>query len=146
MTPTGTVDVLHVEDLEADAELTRRVLGKMDELSDIRWVADGQEALDYLFARGPYAGRNMHHTPKLILLDLGLPKVRGTAVLEALRQHPVTASIPVVVMTSSEDPNDAKAAYERGANSVVIKPMDYAEFSSLVDCLGRYWLRINEYV
>ena len=133
--------ILLVEDDPDDETLTLRALGSIK--NDIVVVRDGVEALDYLFGTGPYAGRDTRVTPRLVLLDLKLPKVDGLEVLRRLRADPRTMLVPVVVLTSSDRQKDVVESYQLGANSYVRKPVDFAEFSEAVRQLGLYWLLIN---
>ena len=135
--------ILLVEDNPDDALLTIRALKKSNLLNEIIHVKDGQEALDYLFAKGKYAGRDTSVEPAMILLDLKLPKVGGLEVLEQLRKDEKTRPIPVIILTSSTEDKDLKTAYDLGANSFVQKPVDFAEFANSVKSIGLYWLVIN---
>jgi len=137
------VDILLVEDNPNDAELTLRALKKHNLTNKLEWVKDGAEALDFLFMRGNYATRN-NHTPKLVLLDLRLPKLDGLEVLKAIRANPQTDMIPVVVMTSSTEEQDIVSSYKLGANSFVSKPVVFGEFLKVVADLGLYWTLINK--
>jgi CheY-like chemotaxis protein len=137
------VDVLLAEDSEADAEL---VLHSLPEAAAVRvhHVHDGEEALDFLFGRGPYADRAAAPPPKLVLLDLKLPKVNGLEVLRELRRYPRTGTLPVVLLTSSNEARDVAEAYRLGANSYVQKPVEFLQFRETVRRLGQYWLSVNE--
>ena len=137
------VDILLVEDNPNDAELTLRALKKHNLTNNLEWVKDGAEALDFLFMRGNYATRN-NHTPKLVLLDLRLPKLDGLEVLKAIRANPQSDMIPVVVMTSSTEERDIVSSYKLGANSYVSKPVEFNEFLKVVADLGLYWTLINK--
>ena len=137
------VDILLVEDNPNDAELTLRALKKHNLTNNLEWVKDGAEALDFLFLRGNYATRT-NHTPKLVLLDLRLPKLDGLEVLKAIRTNPQTDTIPVVVMTSSTEERDIVSSYKLGANSYVSKPVEFNEFLKVVADLGLYWTLINK--
>ena len=137
------VDILLVEDNPNDAELTLRALKKHNLTNNLEWVKDGAEALDFLFMRGNYATRT-NHTPKLVLLDLRLPKLDGLEVLKAIRTNPQTDMIPVVVMTSSTEERDIVSSYKLGANSYVSKPVEFNEFLKVVADLGLYWTLINK--
>ena len=137
------VDILLVEDNPDDAELTLRALKKHNLTNNLEWVKDGAEALDFLFMRGNYAKRT-NHTPKLLLLDLRLPKLDGLEVLKAIRADPKTEMIPVVIMTSSTEERDVISSYKLGANSFVSKPVDFNEFMKVVADLGFYWTLINK--
>ena len=144
MTDTEAVDILLVEDNPQDAELTTRALKKNNLANRLITVEDGAEALDFIFCRGKYATRNNAHSPKVVLLDLKLPKVSGLEVLRALKQDERTRSIPVVVVTSSREDPDIKTAYSLGANSYVVKPVDFDAFAESVSSLGLYWLLVNQ--
>jgi two-component system response regulator len=144
MTDTEAVDILLVEDNPQDAELTTRALKKNNLANRLITVEDGAEALDFIFCRGKYATRNNSQSPKVVLLDLKLPKVSGLEVLRALKQDERTRSIPVVVVTSSREDPDIKTAYSLGANSYVVKPVDFDAFAESVSSLGLYWLLVNQ--
>ena len=144
MTDTEAVDILLVEDNPQDAELTTRALKKNNLANRLFTVEDGAEALDFVFCRGKYATREAGHSPKVVLLDLKLPKVSGLEVLRALKQDERTRAIPVVVVTSSREDPDIKTAYSLGANSYVVKPVDFDAFAEAVSSLGLYWLLVNQ--
>jgi len=144
MTDTEAVDILLVEDNPQDAELTIRALKKHNLANRLIIVEDGAEALDFIFGRGKYAGRDTGHPPKVVLLDLKLPKVSGLEVLRALKQDERTRPIPVVIVTSSREDPDIKTAYALGANSYVVKPVDFDAFAEAVCNLGLYWLLVNQ--
>jgi len=138
------VDVLLVEDNQQDAELTIRSLKKHKLANNVSVVEDGAEALDFIFCQGKYGERDIKHPPKVIFLDLKLPLVNGLEVLRAIKQDTRTKSVPVVVVTSSREDPDVKAAYELGANSYVVKPVDFESFTEAIGSLGLYWLLINQ--
>jgi two-component system response regulator len=144
MTDTDAVDILLVEDNPQDAELTIRALKKHNLANRLFTVEDGAEALDFIFCRGKYATRDNGHSPKVILLDLKLPKVSGLDILRALKQDEKTRAIPVVIVTSSREDPDIKTAYALGANSYVVKPVDFDAFAEAVSSLGLYWLLVNQ--
>jgi two-component system response regulator len=144
MTDTDAVDILLVEDNPQDAELTIRALKKHNLANRLITVEDGAQALDFIFCRGKYATRELSHSPKVVLLDLKLPKVSGLEVLRALKQDERTRTIPVVVVTSSREDPDIKTAYSLGANSYVVKPVDFDAFAESVSSLGLYWLLVNQ--
>lgn len=144
MEHTEAVDILLVEDNPHDAELTIRALKKHNLANHLFTVEDGAEALDFIFCRGKYATRELSHSPKVVLLDLKLPKVSGLEVLRALKQDEKTRLIPVVVVTSSREDPDIKTAYALGANSYVVKPVDFDAFAESVSSLGLYWLLVNQ--
>jgi CheY-like chemotaxis protein len=138
------VDVLLVEDNPRDAEMTLRTLRKRNLANSVFHVQDGQEALDWLFGEGAYAGREPNRPPHVVLLDLKLPKVDGLAVLRAIRGDARTQLLPVVVMTSSQEDNDVVESYKLGVNSYIVKPVDFDSFSAAVAELGHYWLLLNQ--
>ncbi len=136
------VEILLVEDNPTDAELCIRALRKHNLANHLEWVKDGAEALDFLFLRGAYAER-ANHAPKVMLLDLRLPKVDGLEVLRVVKSDERTRYIPVVVMSSSREDRDVVESYKLGANSYVGKPVAFEEFVKVVSELGLYWLLIN---
>ena len=138
------IEVLLVEDNPRDAELTLRALRKRNLANHVVHVKDGQEALDWLFATGQYEGRDITQRPKVMLLDLKLPKVDGLEVLRAVRADERTKLLPVVVLTSSREESDLIAGYQLGVNSYIVKPVDFENFSSAVAETGHYWLVVNE--
>jgi CheY-like chemotaxis protein len=138
------VEVLLVEDNPRDAEMALRTLRKRNLANNIVHVRDGQEALDWLFGLGAHVGRNPSSHPKVVLLDLKLPKVDGMEVLRAVRGDERTRFIPVVALTSSHEERDVIESYKLGVNSYVVKPMDFDGFSTAVADLGRYWLLVNQ--
>ena len=144
MDSVRVMDILLVEDNPSDAELTIRALKKQNLANRIAHVEDGAQALDFIFCRGRYSTRDITDAPKVILLDLKLPKVSGLEVLRSLKQEEPSRSIPVVVVTSSREDPDIKAAYALGANSYVVKPVDFDAFSDAVCKLGLYWLLVNQ--
>lgn len=137
------VEILLVEDDPHDAELTLRALTKRNMGNRIHHVKDGVQALDFLFAKGQYASRDVNAKPKVVLLDLKLPKVSGTEVLRRMRTDDRTKAIPVVVLTSSQEGSDLRECYALGVNSYVVKPVEFDEFSKAVAELGFYWLLVN---
>jgi two-component system response regulator len=143
MTVEG-IEVLLVEDNPRDAELTLRALKKRNLANNVVHVKDGQEALDWLFATGQYAGRDVDDWPKVMLLDLKLPKIDGLDVLRAVRADERTKFLPVVVLTSSREESDLIAGYQLGVNSYIVKPVDFENFSAAVAETGHYWLVVNE--
>ena len=136
--------ILLIEDNPSDIELTRRALEKGRVANELVIVQDGQEALDYLFAKGPHAGRDMSDLPGVALLDLKLPKVSGLEVLQAVRSHPCTRRLPVVILTSSNEEQDIGASYDLHANSYIRKPVDFKQFADAIQQIGLYWLILNE--
>ena len=137
------VEILLVEDSSADAEMTLRTLKRRGIANDIKWVRDGAEALEYLHCEGRYAERTSGH-PKLVLLDLKMPRMNGLQVLEKMKQDARTKAIPVVMMTSSREQGDLLASYALGVNSYVVKPVDFAAFTETVAKVGMYWMIANE--
>jgi CheY-like chemotaxis protein len=140
----GQIDILLVEDDSDDLELTMHSLidGRIG--SRIQVARDGEEALDFLFCRGPHRQRDRSRRPKLILLDLKLPKVGGLEVLEQIKSDPRTSAVPVVVLTSSKQEPDMARSYRSGVNSYVQKPVDFDEFRATIQQLGVYWLVLNQ--
>lgn len=138
------VEILLVEDNPHDAELTLRALRKRHLANHLIHVVDGQEALDFLFGAGAYAGRNVNQLPRVVLLDLKLPKLSGIEVLRQVRLDTRTRLVPVVMLTSSHEDRDVIEAYRLGANSYIVKPVDFENFSEAVSNLGLYWLLLNE--
>jgi two-component system response regulator len=136
--------ILLVEDNPDDVELTLRAFKKNNIANDVVVTRDGVEALDYLFGNGVYADRDANDTPRIILLDLKLPKVDGLQVLERLRTDERTKLTPVVILTSSKEEQDLISGYKLGANSYVRKPVDFHQFVEAVRQIGLYWLLINE--
>ena len=139
-----TNSVLLVEDNPQDEALTLRSLRKINLANTIDVVRDGQQAIDYLFRQGDFAGRAGPDLPTLMLLDISLPRMNGLRVLEILRADPRTSLLPIVILTSSDEDRDRLKSYENGANSFVRKPLDFAEFAETVARLGIYWLATNE--
>ena len=138
------VEILLVEDNPSDVELTMRALRKNHVSNKIHVVNDGAAALDFIFAEGEYSGRRVGDLPKVILLDLKLPKIDGLEVLRRVKSDPRTKTTPVVVLTSSREENDIVESYELGVNSYIVKPVDFESFAKSVRDLGFYWLLLNE--
>jgi len=138
------IDILLIEDNANDAELAIRALKKNNVARYITHLHDGEEALDFLFGLGQYAGRDTGQKPTLILLDLKMPKVSGLEVLEQIKSNVLTKKIPVVVLTSSKEHPDVEKSYALGANSYIVKPVDFESFSKVVNDLGIYWLLISQ--
>ena len=139
-----TLEILLVEDNPHDAELTIRALRKSNLANRVNHVKDGEEALDYLFGTGGNSVRDVHDNPKLVLLDLKLPKVDGIEVLRCIKTDERTKCIPVVVLTSSNEDRDLNECYGLGANSYIVKPVEFKDFLRAVSELSLYWLLINE--
>ncbi|HXK61693.1 MAG TPA: response regulator [Acidobacteriota bacterium] len=140
---TNQIEILLVEDNPNDIELTQRALKKQNLANRLVIVQDGAEALDLLFARGRYEGRKIEDTPRVVLLDLKLPKVDGIEVLKALRGDDRTKKIPIVVLTSSSDERDVVETYKLGVNSYIVKPVNFEKFAEVIRELGYYWLLLN---
>lgn len=136
------VEILLVEDNPSDGELTIRALKKNNLANSIEWVKDGEEALDFIFCRNKFAERKTN--PKVILLDLKLPKVDGLTVLAEVKKNESTKEIPVVVLTSSKEEKDIIDSYKLGVNSYIVKPVDFDKFVKSVADIGLYWLLLNQ--
>lgn len=137
------VEVLLVEDSAADAEMTLRTLKRRGIANAVEWVKDGAEALDWLHCRNQFAQRRNGH-PKLVLLDLKMPRMDGLQLLEVMKADPDMRTIPVVMMTSSREEGDLLASYGLGVNSYVVKPVDFAEFAERISQVGMYWVIANQ--
>ena len=144
MNETHIVEILLVEDSLEDLELTQRALRNANLGNHIQIARDGEEALEFIFCEGPYTGRRIEDTPKLILLDLKLPKVDGLEVLERIKGDPRTRHIPVVILTSSKEQVDVIKSYQLGVNSYIVKPVNFEGFTAAVQELGMYWLLTNQ--
>ncbi len=141
----STVDLLFVEDSVNDAELAIRELKKHNLANNLYHVKDGEEALEFIFGTGKYAGtRSVQNLPKLILLDIQMPKVNGIEVLQQLKTNEFTKSTPVVILTSSKEDPDIKKCYALGANSYIVKPVNFEAFADSIKNLGFYWLLLNQ--
>ena len=144
MNETSIVELLLVEDNPDDLKMALRALKKANLANHIHIARDGEEALQFIFCEGEYAGRNIENTPKVILLDLKLPKVDGKEVLERIKSDPRTKMIPVVVLTSSKEQKDVVESYNLGVNSYIVKPVNFERFAAAVQELGMYWLLHNQ--
>ncbi len=141
----NSVEVLLVEDNVADAELTIRELRKHNMANHLVHVKNGEEALEFIFARGRYAStREVQYTPKMVLLDIQMPKVNGIEVLQQIKDDPRTRSLPVVILTSSKENPDIQRCYDLGANSYIVKPVNFEGFAQAIKNLGFYWLLLNQ--
>jgi CheY-like chemotaxis protein len=138
------VDILLVDDSQDDVDLTLHALRSENLANPVFVARDGEEALDFLFCSGPHAQRSFDHPPKLVLLDLKLPKVDGMQVLKQVKSDARTRTIPVVLMTSSKEERDLVSGYHLGANSYLQKPVDFEAFRKMVKLLGLYWLVVNQ--
>lgn len=141
---TNTVEILLVEDNPHDAEMTIRALKKANLANKLIHVKDGAEALDFVFSRGDFSERQIEDKPKVILLDIKMPKVDGIEVLRQIKANEITKTIPVVIMTSSKEEQDIIISYDLGVNSYVVKPVDFEGFAKAVSQLGFYWLITNQ--
>ncbi len=144
MTNDQQIEILLVEDNPSDVELTLRALQKKNLDNKIHVVTDGAQALDFVFCSGAYLNRNIKNPPKVILLDIKLPKVDGKEVLRRIKADERTKIIPVVIMTSSQEESDLIDSYNLGANSYIVKPIDFEKFSETIRALGMYWVFINK--
>ncbi len=144
MNKANIVEILLVEDSPEDLELTCRALQRANLGNHIHIARDGAEALEFIFCEGPHADRRIEDSPKLILLDLKLPKVDGLDVLQAIKGDPRTRHIPIVVLTSSKEQGDVVKSYRMGVNSYIVKPVDFDGFNAAVQDLGMYWLLLNQ--
>lgn len=144
MNETNALEILIVEDNSQDLELALRALKKANISNAIEVARDGAEALEYIFCEGQHAERRIDQAPKVILLDLKLPKVDGLEVLRRIKGDPRTKVIPVVVLTSSKEQNDVVESYHLGVNSYIVKPVNFESFSAAVRDIGLYWLLLNQ--
>jgi two-component system, response regulator len=140
--PLEQVEILLVEDNPEDAEMTMRALRKRNLANHVHWAKDGEEALDYLFCTGPYAGREQGRPPKLVLLDIKMPKIDGIEVLRHIKASQLK-TVPVVVMTSSNEERDVLESYRLGVNSYIVKPVNFDSFLETVSGIGMYWVLAN---
>jgi two-component system response regulator len=138
------LDILIVEDNPNDAELAILALKGENLANNLIWLKDGVQALNFIFAEGEYTGRDIEKRPKLILLDLKMPKIGGIEVLKRIRGDERTKNIPVVVMTSSKEEKDIIATYDLGVNSYIVKPVDFEQFNRSIRDIGFYWLVVNQ--
>ncbi len=138
------VEILIVEDNPNDAEMALRALKENNLTNRVLVVKDGEEALNFIFAKGVYADRKKMRQPRIILLDLKLPKVDGLEVLKVIKENPETKIIPVIVLTSSKEESDMIRSYQLGVNSYIVKPVDFDKFVDAVRDLGLYWLLLNQ--
>jgi CheY-like chemotaxis protein len=144
MNMSTQVEILIVEDNPYDLEMTMRGLQKARLVNNIHVARDGEEALDFVFCTGPHAGRHMDDQPRVILLDIKLPKIDGLEVLARLKGDPRTSAIPVVMLTSSQEQSDLVASYAHGVNSYIVKPVNFESFVQAVADLGMYWMLLNQ--
>lgn len=137
------VEILLVEDSAHDAEMTMRVLKKRGIVNEIAWVKDGVEAIEYLFCEGEYANRD-NGLPKLVLLDMKMPRMDGLQVLKRLKSSEKTQHIPIVMLTSSREEGDLMNSYLSGVNSYIVKPVDFEQFDETIAQIGMYWVLVNQ--
>lgn len=137
-------EILLVEDNADDLELTLHALRRENLANHIEIARDGEEALDFIFCRGRYSNRSFDHPPRLVLLDLKLPKVDGLEVLKAMKSDPRTKAIPVVILTASREEKDLVNGYQLGVNAYIQKPVDFDQFRAIVKQLGMFWLVVNQ--
>ena len=137
------MEILLVEDNPTDAEMTLRALRRNNLANKVHWVKDGEQALEFMFRTGAYAGRDPATVPKLIMLDIKMPKVDGIEVLRRLKAHDETRTVPVVVMTSSNEERDVVESYRLGVNSYIVKPVQFESFLETVAKIGLYWVITN---
>lgn len=143
MSEVHQVEILLVEDNPADAEMTLRALRRNNLANKVHWVKDGEQALEYMFRSGAYAGRDPVAAPKLVMLDIKMPKVDGIEVLRRIKANEETRSVPVVVMTSSNEERDVMESYRLGVNSYIVKPVQFEAFLETVAKIGLYWVITN---
>jgi len=144
MNQPNQTEILLVEDSQDDLDMTLRALRKANMANHIEIARDGVEALDFIFCEGAHAARKIENIPKLIMLDLKLPKIDGMEVLKRIKGDPRTKMIPVVMLTSSKEQNDVIRSYGLGGNSYIVKPVDFESFAEAVQKLGMYWLLLNQ--
>lgn len=144
MNETKEVEILLVEDNQDDLDMTLRVLRKANLTNRIQVARDGAEAVEFIFCQGAYAGRKFEHPPKVILLDLKLPKIDGMEVLKRVKSDARTKMIPVVILTSSKEQRDVIESYNLGVNSYIVKPVNFEGFATAIQEVGMYWLLHNQ--
>lgn len=144
MSDTNEVEILLVEDNPDDLEMTLRALSRAKLANHVQVARDGVEALDYIFCTGPHAGRSIEKRPRLVLLDLKLPKIDGLEVLKRVKRDLRTRMIPVVMLTSSQEQRDIIESYNLGVNSYIVKPVNFERFAAAIADLGMYWLLLNQ--
>ena len=144
MTENKEIEILLVEDNQDDLDMTLRSLRKANLANHIQIARDGAEALEFIFCEGPHAGRKIENAPKVVLLDLKLPKIDGMEVLKRVKGDPRTKMIPIVMLTSSKEQKDVIESYHLGVNSYIVKPVNFEGFSAAVQELGMYWLLLNQ--
>lgn len=143
MTKIKEVEIILIEDSPSDAEMTIRALGKINLAHNLVHLEDGAAAIDFLFAEGTYS-ESVGKNPKVVILDLNMPKINGIDVLQKIRSDERTKHIPVVVLTSSKEDSDVKKCYEMGVNSYIVKPVEFRDFTQTIMDMGHYWLQLNQ--
>lgn len=141
--PIQEIEILLIEDNQDDADIIIRTLKKYNVGNNLVHLTDGVDALDFLFAKGRFSERQIENKPKIVLLDLKMPKLDGLAVLKAIKENEITKSIPVIIMTASSEAKDIIESYQLGVNSYVVKPVSFLDFTKAVADLGFYWLLLN---
>lgn len=141
---TQSYDLILVEDNASDAELAIRILRKIGLGEKLLHIEDGEALLEYVFGTGRYSDRNMAENPKLIIMDLKMPKVNGLEALQKIKEGVHTRYIPVVLLTSSNEENDLRSAYALGVNSFVVKPLEFEDYVKVISSISNYWLQINQ--
>lgn len=144
MKENKTVEILLVEDNDQDAELAVRALKKSNVANDIVRLKNGEEALDFIFGEGEFEHRSIKNQPKVVLLDLKMPKVDGLEVLKAVRSKEETKNLPIVILTSSKEEQDVIRSYKLGVNSYIVKPVEFASFTKAISEIGMYWVLLNQ--
>ena len=144
MSNTNGIEILLVEDNQDDLDMTLRALRKANLANHIQVARDGAEAVEFIFGLGPHAGRKVENGPRLIMLDLKLPKIDGMEVLQRIKRDERTQMIPVVILTSSKEQKDVIESYKLGVNSYIVKPVNFEGFAAAVQELGMYWLLLNQ--
>lgn len=143
MKKNEAVEIILIEDSPSDAEMTIRALGKINLAHNLVHLEDGAEAIDFIFAQGAYS-ESVYKNPKVVILDLNMPKINGIDVLQKIRSDERTKKIPVVVLTSSKEDSDVKKCYAMGVNSYIVKPVEFQEFTQTIMDMGHYWLQLNQ--
>jgi CheY-like chemotaxis protein len=144
MNEANPIEILLVEDNEDDLDMTLRALRKANLANRIQVARDGAEAMEFIFCEGAYAARDMEDGPKVVMLDLKLPKIDGMEVLKRIKSDPRTRAVPVVMLTSSKEQKDVIESYDLGVNSYIVKPVNFEGFAAAVENLGMYWLLLNQ--
>jgi CheY-like chemotaxis protein len=138
------IEILLIEDSKEDAEMTLRAIKKINVINNVKVITDGEEAINFIYGKGEYEGRNLPINPKLILLDLKLPKIDGLEILGILKSDNDKKTIPIVVLTSSNEENDIVESYRLGVNSYIVKPVESDNFMKAIQNIGLYWLLLNQ--